>query len=203
MDQFQKNFLNKKYPGITEYICEKYDVRKFAMIIYNKELSVCPLTTHIPIKNVPKFITKKNISEKVKLINDFYIKYKKIKPKIAVLGLNPHCESTNKFNEDDKILKPSINHLKKLGYKINGPFSADTIFLKKNRKKFNVILGMYHDQVLSPMKTIFEYDAINITLGLPFLRISVDHGTAYEIAGKNKSDFSSMDQALKTSISLL
>ena len=193
----KKTFLNKKYPGITEYICQKYNVKKFAMIIYNEELSVCPLTTHIPIKNVPKFITKKNISEKVKLINDFYIKYKKIKPKIAVLGLNPHCESTNKFNEDDKILKPSINHLKKLGYKINGPFSADTIFLKKNRKKFNVILGMYHDQVLSPMKTIFEYDAINITLGLPFLRISPDHGPNIQMIGKNKSNPLSLIRALQ------
>ena len=193
----KKTFLNKKYPGITEYICQKYNVKKFAMIIYNEELSVCPLTTHIPIKNVPKFITKKNISEKVKLINNFYIKYKKIKPKIAVLGLNPHCESTNKFNEDDKILKPSINHLKKLGYKINGPFSADTIFLKKNRKKFNVILGMYHDQVLSPMKTIFEYDAINITLGLPFLRISPDHGPNIQMIGKNKSNPLSLIRALQ------
>ena len=192
----KKTFLNKKYPGITEYISKKYDIKKFAMLIYNDELSVCPLTTHIPIKNVPKFITKKNISEKVKLINDFYVKYKKIKPNIAVLGLNPHCESTSNFNEDDKILKPSIKYLKKSGYKIEGPYSADTIFLKNNRKKFNVILGMYHDQVLSPMKTIYEYDAINITLGLPFVRVSPDHGPNINMVGKNSSNPSSLIRAI-------
>ena len=192
----KKTFLNKKYPGITEYISKKYNIKKFAMLIYNDELSVCPLTTHIPIKNVPKFITKKNISEKVKLINDFYVKYKKIKPNIAVLGLNPHCESTSNFNEDDKILKPSIKYLKKLGYKIEGPYSADTIFLKNNRKKFNVILGMYHDQVLSPMKTIYEYDAINITLGLPFVRVSPDHGPNINMVGKNSSNPSSLIRAI-------
>ena len=192
----KKTFLNKKYPGITEYISKRYNIKKFAMLIYNDELSVCPLTTHIPIKNVPKFITKKNISEKVKLINDFYVKYKKIRPNIGVLGLNPHCESTSNFNEDDKIIKPSIKYLKKSGYKIKGPYSADTIFLKNNRKKFNVILGMYHDQVLSPMKTIYEYDAINITLGLPFVRISPDHGPNINMVGKNSSNPSSLIRAI-------
>ena len=94
-------------------------------------------------------------------------------PKIAVLGLNPHCESIENNNEDEKIIKPAINFLKKKKkYSVSGPYPADTIFLKKNRKKFNVIVGMYHDQVLSPFKTLFEYDAINITLGLPFVRIS-------------------------------
>ena len=132
-----------------------------------------------------KIPTRKEIITKLQKILALWVLHrKKIKPNIAVLGLNPHCESTNKFNEDEKILKPSINHLKKLGYKISGPFSADTIFLKKNRKNFNVILGMYHDQVLSPMKTIFEYDAINITLGLPFLRISPDHGPNIKMIGK-------------------
>ena len=90
------------------------------------------------------------------------------KPKIAVTGLNPHCESVLKFNEDKKIITPTVKNLKKIGYKINGPLSADTIFLRQNRKKFDVILGMYHDQVLTPIKTLKEYDAINITLGLPF-----------------------------------
>ena len=118
---------------------------------------------------------EKNI-EKIKLINSFYKKYIRKIPKIAVTGLNPHCESTDKFNEDLRIIKPTVNYLKKLNFKVSGPFSADTIFLKQNRKKFDVILGMYHDQVLTPLKTLYEYDAINITLGLPFLRISPDHG---------------------------
>ena len=193
----KKNFLNKKYPGMTEYIAEIYNTKKFAMLIYNQKLSVCPLTTHIPIKKVNKFITKKNISEKVKLINNFYIKYRKFKPRIGVLGLNPHCETTDKFNEDNKILKPKIKSLKKLGFLIKGPFSADTMFLKKNRTNVDVIIGMYHDQVLTPMKTLFEYDAINITLGLPFIRISPDHGPNEKMIGKNISNPLSLIRALE------
>ncbi len=193
----KKYFLNKKYPGITEYLAEKNNSKKFAMLIYNKKLSVCPLTTHVPIKKVSKYITKENISEKVKLINNFYIKHRNIKPRIGILGLNPHCESTEKFNEDEKILKPSIKSLKKLGYKISGPYSADTMFIKNNRVKFDVIIGMYHDQVLTPMKTLFEYDAINITLGLSFTRISPDHGPNEQMIGKNLSNPLSLIRALE------
>ena len=193
----KKNFLNKKYPGITEYIADKTFAKKNAMLIYNKKLSVCPLTTHIPIKKVYKYITKKNIIDKTILINDFYKKYRNIKPKIAILGLNPHCESTDKFNEDDKVLKPAIKSLKKSGFNISGPYSADTIFLKNNRRYFDVVVGMYHDQVLAPMKTIFEYDAINITLGLSFIRISPDHGPNEKMLGKNLSNPSSLIQAIK------
>ena len=167
------------------------------MLIYNKKLSVCPLTTHVPLKKVSKQVSKKNIFDKVFLINNFFKKYRTIKPKIGILGLNPHCESTETFNEDDKILKPAIKYLKKLGFKISGPYPADTIFLKKNRSKFNVIIGMYHDQVLTPMKTLFEYDAINITLGLPFTRVSPDHGPNEKMIGKNISNPLSLIRAIE------
>ena len=193
----KKNFLNKKFPGMTEYIAEKFNIKNSAMLIYNKSLSVCPLTTHVPIKNVTKIITKKKLYEKVNLIDQFYKKKLGKTPKIAVLGLNPHCESTHKFNEDEKIIKPAIKQLIKKGFKISGPFSADTMFLKKNREKFTVILGMYHDQVLTPMKTLYEYDAINMTLGLPFFRISPDHGPNIKMIGKNKSNPLSIIRALK------
>jgi len=108
----KKTFLNKKYLGITEYISKNFKIKKNAMLIYNKKLSVCPLTTHLPLKLVSKKISKKLIIEKVQLINQFYKKLN-IKPKIAVLGLNPHCETVSKFNEDLKILKPTIKTLKK------------------------------------------------------------------------------------------
>ena len=166
------------------------------MLIYNKNLSVCPLTTHLPLKKVSKFIEKKMIKEKIKLLDKFFKKYLKQKPRIAVTGLNPHCESIDAFNEDEKIIKPTIKSLVKSNYKIFGPFAADTIFLKRNRKNFNIIFGMYHDQVLTPMKTMFEYDAINITLGLPFLRISPDHGPNEKMIGKKKSDPLSLIKAL-------
>ena len=192
----KKNFLNKKFPGITEYIASKVGIKKYAMLIYNKNLSVCPLTTHIPLKKVAKKITKKNIHDKVSLITSFYKKYRSFKPRIAILGLNPHCESTDKYNEDEKIIKPSIKYLVRLGYHVSGPYPADTIFLKQNRKKYDVILGMYHDQVLTPMKTLFEYDAINITLGLPFIRVSPDHGPNEEMVGKNLSNPASLIHAI-------
>ncbi len=191
----KKNFLDKKYLGITEYIADKFSIKESCMLIYNKKLSVCPLTTHLPLKEVYKHITKKSIISKIKLINIFYKENFKLTPKIAVLGLNPHCESILKFNEDEKIIKPAIKHLQKK-YSVSGPFSADTIFMKKNRDKFDVIVGMYHDQVLTPIKTLFEYDAINITLGLPFIRISPDHGPNENMLGKNISNPLSLIQAL-------
>lgn len=184
----KNSFLDKKFPGITEYVSKSFSIKKNAMLIYNQELSVCPVTTHLPIKFVTKNINKKIISDKVNLIDSFYKNIIGIKPNIAILGLNPHCESTNSFNEDEKILKPTIRNLLKHGYKISGPFSADTIFLKNNRKKFDVIIGMYHDQVLTPFKTLYEYNAINITLGLPFIRISPDHGPNQTMLGKNLSN---------------
>jgi 4-hydroxythreonine-4-phosphate dehydrogenase len=192
----KKNFLNKKFLGMTEYITHRFSLKKSAMLIYNKDLSVCPITTHLPLKQVTKRINKKNILEKISLINDFYTKNFKYKPKIAILGLNPHCESVAKYNEDVKILKPTINYLTKLGYNISGPYPADTIFLKDNRKNFNVIVGMYHDQVLTPLKTLYEYDAINITLGLPFVRISPDHGPNEKMLGKNLSNPLSLIRAI-------
>ena len=175
--------LNKKYLGMSEYVAKNFNQSKFAMLIYNKKLSVCPVTTHLPLKLVAKKITQGKIKEKIIIINDFYQKFLGFKPRIAVIGLNPHCESVLKFNEDNKILSPVIKSFKN---KINvkGPFPADTVFLKNNRKKFDVIIGMYHDQVLTPIKTIFEYDAINITIGLPFLRVTPDHGPNEKMVNK-------------------
>jgi 4-hydroxythreonine-4-phosphate dehydrogenase len=183
----KKYFLKKKFIGITEYLAKKTNSKNIAMIIYNKSLSVCPLTTHIPIKSVAKKITKLEIINKVKIINLFWKKYFKTNPKIAITGLNPHCESINIYNEDEKIVKPTVKLLKRK-YNILGPFPADTIFLNNNRNKFDIILGMYHDQVLTPSKTLFEYDAINITAGLPFIRVSPDHGPNESMLGKNLSN---------------
>ena len=188
--------LNKKYLGMSEYVAKNFNQSKFAMLIYNKKLSVCPVTTHLPLKLVAKKITQGKIKEKIIIINDFYQKFLGFKPRIAVIGLNPHCESVLKFNEDNKILSPVIKSFKN---KINvkGPFPADTVFLKNNRKKFDDIIGMYHDQVLTPIKTIFEYDAINITIGLPFLRVTPDHGPNEKMIGKNVSNPTSLVRSLE------
>ena len=192
----KKSFLNKKFLGITEYISKKFKTKNTCMLIYNKNLSVCPITTHLPLKLVAKKISKKIIAEKVTLISSFYKKNLNRKPKIAILGLNPHCESVHHYNEDEKIIKPSVKYLNNK-HNLSGPYSADTIFLKENRSKFDVIIGMYHDQVLTPLKTLYEYDAINITLGLPFTRISPDHGPNESMLGKNRSNYTSLLKAIQ------
>ena len=192
----KKFFLKKKYLGITEYLAHRTNTKNFAMLIYNKDLSVCPLTTHLPLKKVSKNINKNMIKYKIKLIDKFYRTYFNKKPKMVITGLNPHCESIDSFNEDEKIIKPAVKSLIKSNYNIVGPVAADTIFLKKNRTNYNVIIGLYHDQVLTPIKTLFEYDAVNITLGLPFTRISPDHGPNEKMLGKNKSSPLSLIKAL-------
>ena len=193
----KNTFLQNKFNGITEYLANKTNTKNFAMVIYNKNLSVCPLTTHLPIKYVSKRINKQELINKVKIINNFWLAKFNKKIKIGITGLNPHCESIDKFNEDKKIISPAIKKLKKLKYNVEGPFAADTIFLKNNRKKFDLVIGMYHDQVLTPIKTLFEYNAINITIGLPFLRVSPDHGPNEAMLGKNRSNHLSLLNSIK------
>ena len=177
-------FLKGKYNGITEYLAFKTRSLNEVMLIFNKKLSVAPITTHIPINQVAPKIKKRIIINKIKNINEFYKKFLGFKPKIAVTGLNPHCESFVGKNIEKIEILPAIKFLKKIKIKVSGPFSADTIFLKNNRENFDVIVGMYHDQVLTPIKTIFGFDAINITIGLPFVR-PLDHGPNCEMFGLN------------------
>jgi 4-hydroxythreonine-4-phosphate dehydrogenase len=151
----------------------------------------------LPLKDVHKNLTKKKIIYHVKLIRNFYKKEFNKNPKIAITGLNPHCESNYRSSEEDKIIKPAIKSLIKSNHKIEGPFAADTIFMKNQSRKYDVIVGMYHDQVLTPIKTLFGFNAINITLGLPFTRISPDHGPNIKMLGKNLSDPKSLIEALK------
>ena len=193
----KKYFLKGKTLGITEYLAKKTKTNDVAMLIFNKNLSVSPLTTHLALKDVHKKITKKKIYKQVNLINSFYkTKFNKL-PRIAITGLNPHCESNFQNSEEDKVIIPAIKKLRLKNNKINGPFPADTIFTKSLLKNYDVIFGMYHDQVLSPMKALFGFDAINITLGLPFIRISPDHGPNSSMLGKNSSNPKSLIEALK------
>ena len=188
----KNTFLQKRYPGITEFIAKKSKSKNQVMLIYNKKFSVSPISTHIPIKHVSKYIKKKRIINNVVKLEKFYKKFLNTKPNIAILGLNPHCETTDKISEEKKIIIPSIKILRNKKINIDGPFAADTFFLNKNIKKYDLVVGMYHDQVLTPIKTLFNFDAINITVGLPFVRVSPDHGPNFEMIGKNKSDPSSI-----------
>ena len=193
----KKYFLKGKILGVTEYLLKKTKVENVAMLIFSNDLSVSPITTHLALKNVHKYISKQKIYQHVKLITEFYkVKFNK-KPKIAITGLNPHCESNFKDCEEDRIIIPAIKKLKTQNFSVEGPFPADTIFIRENLKKFDVIVGMYHDQVLAPMKSLLGFNAINITLGLPFIRISPDHGPNYKMLGKNLSNPQSLINALK------
>lgn len=193
----KKYFLKKKFQGITEFLSNHYKIDKYAMLIFNESLSVLPITTHLPIEKVAKNLSKKSIISKSLLVNNFYKNFLSKKPKIAVCGLNPHCENFFKISEEKKIINPAIKFLKKKKIKIDGPFPADTIFLNDIRKKYDVIIGMYHDQVLAPIKSIYSFKAINITLGLPFIRISPDHGPNFKMVGKNSSNPESLLEAIK------
>ena len=188
-----KQLLSKKNIGVTEFLANKCKLRKNyeVMMIYNKKMSVVPITTHINIKKVSSNISKSIIVNKIKMIKFWFNKNLKKNPKIAVLGLNPHNGEMRHNSEETKIIIPAIQKLKKLSVNVDGPLVADTIFVN-NFKNYDVVVGMYHDQVLAPFKTLFKFDAINITLGLKYLRMSPDHGTAINLIGKNKADFSSL-----------
>ncbi len=193
-----KSLLKKSKIGVTEFFASKCGItdNSEAMLIWNKSLSVSPVTTHLDIQDVSKNLKKKIIINKVKTINFWLRKKLKRKPKIALLGLNPHNAEFRKNSEENKIIIPAINELKKSKIYVKGPLVADTIFIK-DYKNFDVIVGMYHDQVIAPFKSIYKFDAINITLGLKYLRVSPDHGTAIDLIGKNKANIESFLQCIK------
>ena len=193
----KETLFKNKYQGITEFLSKKANKKNNeVMLIYNKNLSVSPITTHIPLSQVSKKINYYQIIKKVKIINAFYKSFFKKKPKIAILGLNPHNFNASQKSEE-KIIRKAIKHLYKLKINVQGPLSTDSSFVVYNRKKFNVIVGMYHDQVLTPFKALYKFKAINITLGLPFLRISPDHGIGKEIVGKKIANPESLIESIK------
>ena len=200
-----KELINQsgfEFSGHTEFLADIANVKKVVMLLMNKKLKIALLTTHIPLSEVPSKISKKNLENTISIISDEFENTWKIKnPSICLLGLNPHAgEGGYIGHEEEEILKPFVNSSPK---NVFGPISADTAFIEENINKYDVFLAMYHDQGLPVIKSMGFGNTLNVTMGLPFIRISVDHGTAYEIAGKNIADFSSMDEALKTSFSLL
>ena len=195
-----KEYLFKnKYQGVTEFLSKKLNKKNNneVMLIYNKKLSVSPITTHIPLNQVSKKINKYKIVEKVKIINNFYKKFLNKKPNFAILGLNPHNFSISKKSEEKKIINKAIKSLVKLKINARGPVAPDSSFMIIKKYKFDVIIGMYHDQVLTPFKALYNFSAINITLGLPYIRISPDHGIAENITGKRIANPSSLIESIK------
>ena len=193
----KETLFKKKHQGITEFLSKKYGVGgNEVMLIYNKELAVCPVTTHIALNQVSKTITKSQIINKIKIIDQFYKRNLKKAPKIGILGINPHNFSPLGKLEKTQIIKNAVKSLKNK-VKVIGPISPDSSFMSINKSKFNVVVGMYHDQVLTPFKALYNFDAINITLGLPYLRVSPDHGIASNIIGKRIASPKSLIESIK------
>ena len=200
----QKHILLKygeKFSGHTEYIATKTGGIPI-MMLHSKKIKIALLTTHVPIKNVPKLIKIERIKEYVKIISkDLHKKFGIKNPRINICGLNPHSGEDGYIGKEEKeIISPAISSLKKSGYNVFGPYSADTIFTKNNA---DIILAMYHDQALPVIKTIGFGSIVNTTLGIPIVRTSVDHGTALDIAGTNKADASSLISAIKAAIDIV
>ena len=196
-----KSILNKggfKISGHTELLAKLCNSNSIMMLM-NDRLKVTLQTIHVPLRKVCKEITKKNIIEKIKIINsDLKNRFGLRKPKILVCGLNPHAgEEGILGNEEINIIKPAIHSLRKLGINIDGPVPADTAFIAKFIKEYDVIHTMYHDQGLPVIKFDDFSKTTNVTLGLPIIRVSVDHGTATDLVGKGTVDISSFVQALK------
>ncbi|MBK5277630.1 MAG: 4-hydroxythreonine-4-phosphate dehydrogenase PdxA [Bacteroidia bacterium] len=186
------------FRGHTEYLTKIFDATESLMLMVGNDLKVGLVTEHIPVKEISSYITKERVELKIRLLEltlkkDFSIS----KPKIAVLGLNPHAGDEGLIgDEENQVIKPVIADLKNKGKLIFGPFPADGFFAAGHHAKYDAVLAMYHDQGLVAFKTIAFNNGVNYTAGLPIVRTSPDHGTAYSIAGKNLSDEGSMRQAI-------
>ena len=192
------DIFGNKFFGATEFLAKKEGVLgREVMLLYNKQLSVSPITTHIKLKKVSRNISKKKIVDKLITINKFFLKKLRMKPKIGILGLNPHNDEFRKNSEERKFIIPAIKQLRKKRVSVEGPLSPDAAFLDFKKRGFNVLVGMYHDQVLSPFKLLFKFDAINITLGIPYIRISPDHGTGKNLIKKNLANPKSLMKCIK------
>lgn len=200
-----KEIINQsgiKFLGHTEYLAQKFQIDKVVMMLANKNMKVALLTTHLPLKDVALQVTKDNLNQTLKIITDYFKeKYKISNPKIAVCGLNPHAGDGGYLGlEEIEIINPVINEWITKGHNITGSHSADSVFLDAG--KYDVILAMYHDQGLPVLKYSGFESGINVTLGLPIIRTSVDHGTAVNLSGTGLANSESLIHAIEFAINI-
>jgi 4-hydroxythreonine-4-phosphate dehydrogenase len=193
------------FPGHTELLADLTQASSVAMMFLGSRWRIVLVTTHLPLKDVSKWITTNRILSTLRLTDKEMKKYFGIPhPKIAVLGLNPHCGEEGLLGEEEKReIIPAIAEAKSLGMDVEGPFPADSFFNLSGPYTFDVVISMYHDQGLIPMKMFDFKEAVNFTLGLPFIRTSVDHGTAYDIAGKGLADPYNLIKAILAASNIL
>ena len=198
--------LNKKvlhlagypYPGHTEILAELTHTEKYRMMLLGKRLKVVLATVHLPLVQVPKQLTPKRVRVTIELTYQSLRKNFGIpRPRIAVAAFNPHAGEDGIFGrEEQRIILPAIKKASGQGIRVDGPLPADSLFYQAVRGDYDAVVCMYHDQGLIPLKLLHFFGGVGLTLGLPFIRTSVDHGTAYDIAGKNRADESSMKEAI-------
>ncbi|HAZ10072.1 MAG: 4-hydroxythreonine-4-phosphate dehydrogenase PdxA [Omnitrophica bacterium GWA2_41_15] len=202
-----KEAINKSgipFQGHTEYLAEATNTKKIAMMLCGGPLKVTTVTRHVPLKKVSSTLTQAKIIEAVRLTDSGLKKYFGIKkPRIGVCALNPHCGEGGTIGwEEQAIIIPAIKKIKRFVPGINGPVSGDVIFYMAYNGKLDAVISMYHDQGLGPLKMVAFEKGVNVTLGLPFIRTSPDHGTAYDIAGKGIADPDSMKEAIKLAVNM-
>ncbi len=189
---------NFNFPGHTEYLAKKFNTKDHLMLMISDNIRIGVITGHIPLREVPEAITEELILKKIKIMNDSLIRDFCIrKPKIAIMGLNPHAGDEGLIGwEEQKIIIPAVKKAFDENILVYGPYSADGFFGSSSFKKFDGVLAMYHDQGLLPFKTLSFDTGVNFTAGLPIVRTSPAHGTAYDIAGKNQASPNSFRQAI-------
>ena len=201
----QKSIINEAgipFSGHTEFLAEATGTARVVMMLVAKALRVALATTHLPLKDVPGAVNTTLLIETLKILNaDLISRFKISRPLIAVLGLNPHAgEDGYLGREEIDTIIPALDTLRSAGMHLDGPLPADTAFKPQTLERYDAVLAMYHDQGLPVLKHVGFGEAINITLGLPITRISVDHGTALDLAATGQANYSSMVQALRQAI---
>jgi len=192
------------FPGHTEFLQYLSKSPKTRMLFYSNKFSVLLHTIHIPLANVMEFITEKKLMEDIVVALADFKQTTGIAPEVMVCGLNPHAGENGKIGTEDFQISSAVSKLKSKGLNISGPYPADTLFSKVlEQKKHILVYAMYHDQGLIPIKTLFPKTSINVTLGLPFVRTSVNHGTAFDIAWKGIADETNLIEAVKTAVNFI
>jgi 4-hydroxythreonine-4-phosphate dehydrogenase len=187
-----------KFHGHTEILAKRTKTKNYAMMFVSDPFWVMLVTTHLPINKVSKAVTKKRVLQTIKLANEFLYSVRGKKPKIGVAGLNPHAGEGGIFGtEEKKAIKPAVEEAKRMGINVKGPISPDGIFYLANSGLFDIVIAMYHDQGLIPLKLLSFNRSVNVTVGLPIIRTSVDHGTGFDIAGKGWANPTSLIEAIK------
>jgi 4-phospho-D-threonate 3-dehydrogenase / 4-phospho-D-erythronate 3-dehydrogenase len=187
-----------KFDGHTEILAAYTKTKDYAMMFVSDKLWVILVTTHMPLHKVSKSLTKQKVLKTIKLAHETLAKLRGRKPKIGVAGLNPHAGENGLFgSEEQKIIRPAVEEAKKLGIDAKGPVSPDAIFYLANAGMFDIVVAMYHDQGLIPLKLLSFNRSVNVTVGLPIIRTSVDHGTGFDIVGKGWANPQGLIEAIQ------